>query len=79
MQGETLKLIIAEGLREDVKVLVGGAPISQDWADKIGADAYCADALIAVDKAKACVKDFKDLVGGVPELRDNMLAMDEAE
>jgi 5-methyltetrahydrofolate--homocysteine methyltransferase len=79
MQGETLKLIIAEGLREDVKVLVGGAPISQDWADKIGADAYCADALIAVDKAKACVKDFKDLIGGVPELRDNMLAMDEAE
>lgn len=79
MQGETLKLIIAEGLRDGVKVLVGGAPISQDWADKIGADAYCADALIAVDKAKACVKDFKDLVGGVPELRDNLLAMDEAE
>ena len=79
MQGETLKLIIAEGLREDVKVLIGGAPISQVWADKIGADAYCGDALIAVDKAKACVKDYKDLVGGVPELRDNLLAMDEDE
>ena len=76
MQGETLKVIIAEGLRDDVKVLVGGAPISQDWADKIGADAYCADALIAVDKAKACVTDFKDLVGGASELRDNLLAME---
>ena len=76
MQGETLKLIIAEGLRDDVKVLVGGAPISQDWADKIGADAYCADALIAVDKAKACVNDYKDLVGGASELRDNLLAME---
>ena len=79
MQGETLKLIVAEGLRDDVKVLVGGAPISQDWADRIGADAYCADALIAVEKAKACVKDYKELVGGVPELRDNLLAMDDSE
>ncbi len=76
MQWETLKLITAEGLRDDVKVMVGGAPISQVWADKIGADAYCADALIAVDKAKACVGDFKDLVGGAPELRDNLLAME---
>ncbi len=79
MQGETLKLIIEEGLRDDVKVLVGGAPISQDWADRIGADAYCADALIAVDNAKACVKTYKELVGGAPELRDNLLAMDESE
>ncbi|NQU62249.1 MAG: corrinoid protein [Rhodospirillales bacterium] len=76
MQGETLKLIIAEGLRDDVKVLVGGAPISQVWADKIGADAYCADALIAVEKAKACVGEHKDLLGGAPELRDHLLAMD---
>ena len=79
MQGETLKLIIAEGLRDDVKVLVGGAPISQVWADKIGADAYCGDALIAVEKAKACVQDYKDLLGGASELRDNLLAMDESE
>ncbi len=76
MQGETLKLIVSEGLRDDVKVLVGGAPISQDWADKIGADAYCSDALIAVDKGKACVGDFKDMLGGVTELRDNLLAME---
>jgi hypothetical protein len=59
--------------------LVGGAPISQAWADKIGADAYCGDALIAVDKAKACVQVYKELLGGVPELHDNLLAMDELE
>ncbi len=76
MQGETLKLIVAEGLRDGIKVLVGGAPISQDWADKIGADAYCADALIAVDKAKACVREFKELTGGAAELSKNLLAME---
>ena len=77
MQGETLKLIVAEGLREQVKVMVGGAPISQSWADRIGADAYCTDALVAVDKAKACVQDFRDLVGGDPELSKNLLAFDK--
>ena len=42
MAVETIKLIKAEGLRENVKVFVGGAPISQAWCDKIGADAYAA-------------------------------------
>ena len=76
MQWETLKLIKAEGLREDVKVFVGGAPISQAWCDKIGADAYAADALIAVDKARACIFKFKDIKGGDPQLHANMLAID---
>ena len=78
MQGETLKAIVAEGLRDTVKVLVGGAPVSQTWADKIGADAYCADALIAVEKAKACVQTHKDLAGGAPELAAALVAMDSA-
>jgi hypothetical protein len=76
MQWETLKLIKAEGLREDVKVFVGGAPISQAWCDKIGADAYAADALIAVDKARACIYKFKAVKGGDPQLHSNMLAID---
>jgi 5-methyltetrahydrofolate--homocysteine methyltransferase len=79
MQGETLKLIIAEGLREQVKVLVGGAPISQDWSDRIGADAYCVDALVAVEKAKACLQQYGNVAGGASELRDNLLAMDAAQ
>ena len=76
MQWETIKAIKAEGLREQVKVFVGGAPISQTWCDKIGADAYAADALIAVEKAKACLKEFRDLKGGDPALHAAMLALD---
>ena len=76
MQWETIKAIKAEGLREHVKVFVGGAPISQAWCDKIGADAYAADALIAVEKAKACLKEFRDLKGGDPALHAAMLALD---
>lgn len=76
MQWETIKAITEEGLREDVKIFVGGAPISQIWCDKIGADAYAADALIAVEKAKACVSTFKAMKGGAPELHAAMLAID---
>jgi 5-methyltetrahydrofolate--homocysteine methyltransferase len=76
MQWETLKLFAAEGIREDFKVFVGGAPISQGWCDKIGADAYAMDALVAVDKAKACVTRLKNLNGGNPELHEAMLEID---
>jgi 5-methyltetrahydrofolate--homocysteine methyltransferase len=76
MQWETLKLIKAEGLRESVKVFVGGAPISQAWCDKIGADAYATDALVAVDKARACIGRHKALKGGDPALHAAMLAID---
>jgi 5-methyltetrahydrofolate--homocysteine methyltransferase len=76
MQWETLKLIKAEGLREAVKVFVGGAPISQAWCNKIGADAYAADALIAVDKARACIHKYRNIAGGDPALHANMLQID---
>ena len=79
MQWETIKAIDAEGLRADVKVFVGGAPISQAWCDKIGADAYCVDALVAVEKAKACVQRYRDMKGGDPELHAALLAMDAAD
>jgi len=39
-------------LRENVKIMVGGAPVTQEFADSIGADGYAADAVTAVDKAK---------------------------
>ena len=76
MQWETLKVIAAEGLREDVKVFVGGAPISQGWCDKIGADAYGMDALVAVEKAKACVTRLRNMKGGDPDLHEAMLDID---
>jgi 5-methyltetrahydrofolate--homocysteine methyltransferase len=76
MQWETLKVIKAEGLRENVRVFVGGAPISQAWCDKIGADAYASDALVAVDKAKACITTYANIKGGDPQLHSRMVAID---
>lgn len=42
-----------EGLRNDYVVLVGGAPLNQEFATAIGADAYCKDAAVAVETAKS--------------------------
>lgn len=41
------------GLRDRVKVIVGGAPITKEWADRIGADAYAENAVEAVTTVKA--------------------------
>ena len=46
---ETLAALEAAGLRAKVKVLVGGAPVDQAWADEIGADGYGSDAASTVD------------------------------
>jgi corrinoid protein of di/trimethylamine methyltransferase len=47
---DTLK---EKGLRSDYIVLVGGAPLNQEFADSVGADAYCRDAAVSVDIAKS--------------------------
>jgi len=49
---DTIKILKESGLRDKVKIIVGGAPITQDYADSIGADSYAKDAATAVDKAK---------------------------
>jgi methylmalonyl-CoA mutase cobalamin-binding domain/chain len=46
---DTLK---EKGMREDYVVLVGGAPLNEEFATAIGADAYCRDAAVAVETAK---------------------------
>jgi corrinoid protein of di/trimethylamine methyltransferase len=43
------------GLRPQVKVMVGGAPVTRSWADEIGADGYAEDAIGAVEVAKKLV------------------------
>jgi len=43
------------GLRDSVIVMVGGAPVTQEYADAVGADAYAADASATVKKAKALI------------------------
>ncbi|MBE3144137.1 MAG: corrinoid protein [Planctomycetes bacterium] len=50
---KTLKALRAAGVR--AKVMIGGAPITQGYADKIGADGYAADAASAVDVAKKLI------------------------
>jgi 5-methyltetrahydrofolate--homocysteine methyltransferase len=49
---DTLK---EKGVREDYIVLVGGAPLNEEFGRAIGADAYCRDAAVAVETAKALV------------------------
>jgi 5-methyltetrahydrofolate--homocysteine methyltransferase len=48
----TIEALAEAGLRDGVKVLIGGAPITQDFADKIGADGFAPDASSATRKAK---------------------------
>ncbi len=45
-----------EGLRDKVKVIIGGAPVTDDYAEQIGADYYAQDAASAVDKVKEAIK-----------------------
>jgi methylmalonyl-CoA mutase cobalamin-binding domain/chain len=50
------------GLREQVIVMVGGAPVTQEYADAVGADGYAADASTAVRKAKDLIQKRRALV-----------------
>jgi 5-methyltetrahydrofolate--homocysteine methyltransferase len=44
-----------KGIRDDYIVLVGGAPLNEEFGQAVGADAYCRDAATAVDVAKELV------------------------
>jgi 5-methyltetrahydrofolate--homocysteine methyltransferase len=48
---ETVKAVIETGLHDRVKIIVGGAPVTQEYADQIGADGYSPDAGSAASKA----------------------------
>ncbi len=50
---ETINILKEAGLRDKIKVMVGGAPLNQAFADQIGADAFARDAVEAVAKAKS--------------------------
>ncbi len=54
-QAAVIEALKAAGVRDSVKVMIGGAPITQSFADQIGADAYTPDASTAADVAKAFV------------------------
>ena len=52
-QKDIIDALKAAGLRDKVKVMVGGAPVTQTFADEIGADAYTPDAASAAEKARS--------------------------
>lgn len=54
-QKEIIEILQEEGLRDQIKVMIGGAPINQAWADKIGADGYAEDAITAVNVANSLI------------------------
>ena len=53
MQKEAIDALKTAGLRDKVKVMVGGAPVTQEYADEIGADAYTSDAASAAEVCRA--------------------------
>ena len=53
--GRTIEAFDDEGLREDVKIMLGGAPVTQEFAEDMGADGYGKDAIACVDMAKQLV------------------------
>ena len=59
--GRTIQYFEDMGLRDEVRMMVGGAPVTQEFADEMGADAYGESAVDAVDKAKELVVLLKDL------------------
>ena len=57
---DVIEALTDAGLRDSIKVMVGGAPVKQDFADEIGADGWAYDAASAVPKAKALRSQLPD-------------------
>lgn len=55
---DTIKLLKDLSLRDKVKIIIGGAPVTQGFADSIGADSYAKDAATAVDRAKELINRY---------------------
>ena len=59
-QKVTIEEITKAGIRDKMKILIGGAPTTQQWADEIGADGWGKDAIAAVNLALALVKEKRE-------------------
>ena len=53
---DTIEVLKGEGIRDNVKIMVGGAPVTQEFADEIGADGWAPDAASAKDLAFDLIK-----------------------
>ena len=58
-QKDVIDALVEAGIRDTVKVMVGGAPITQQFADEIGADCYTLDAASAAREAKRLILEMK--------------------
>ena len=56
---DTIDAIVAAGLRDTVKIMIGGAPVTQAFADEVGADGYSEDAASAAELAKKLKADWE--------------------
>ena len=54
---ETMDAIVEAGVRERAKIMIGGAPVTAEYAEKIGADAYAEDAALAVDVVRGFFRE----------------------
>jgi 5-methyltetrahydrofolate--homocysteine methyltransferase len=54
---DTIEAIVEAGVRDQVKVIIGGAPVTQEYADRIGADGYAEDAVSAVELVRGLFKE----------------------
>ena len=52
---QTITVLKEAGVRDNIKVMIGGAPVTQSFADQIGADGYASNAAAAVDLAKELI------------------------
>ena len=59
----TIETFIDEDMRDDVKIMVGGAPVSQEFADDMGADGYGKDAMECVSLAKKLIAEHEAASG----------------
>jgi corrinoid protein of di/trimethylamine methyltransferase len=55
VQRKVIEALTEAGIRDQVKVILGGAPVNQEWADTIGADGYAEDAVGAVELTRRLV------------------------
>ena len=55
-QKTVIETLVREGLRSRLKVIVGGAPVTRQWADDIGADGFGKDAVTAVGLVKSLLQ-----------------------
>jgi methanogenic corrinoid protein MtbC1 len=55
VQRQVIEALTEAGIRDQVKVILGGAPVNQEWADTIGADGYAEDAVGAVELTRQLV------------------------